>query len=370
MRNSTTYKITGTKTFRLSSTKILGKWGSNLQNIEKSMRAIYIPDDGMIFVQTDQAGAEALIVSYMCRDGNYRALFKNGIKPHTYICVHIFKDIWPRKMREHGYIGANDILDMNEIAKIPIAQLKNHPFWKSLDKCIKSSDNWVSNERYYYLGKQTEHSSNYDIKAPTFQMNILEKSGGTIYIPKDKAEFFLATKHALYPEIKEDFHQYVQQMATKHRVLYNLHGHPYQITQYEIRDSDWKEYYSWIPQSTVGEITNIAYSRLQNYTEICCYSGVKVPKPISKEVTKALDKYGSSYFRNDMLANTHDSYLSQCKIEEVMRCANLQKFFIEQSFESPYDGTPFAMKSETCAGFNWRPHHETKNPTGLKEIKL
>src|SRR5690242_10436940 len=98
MRNTTQYKIAGTKTFRLSSSKALRRWGGNLQNIEKSMREIYEPDPGKIFVQVDQSGAEALITAYCCEDGQYRELFKNGIKPHSYLGMHLFKDVWPKKM--------------------------------------------------------------------------------------------------------------------------------------------------------------------------------------------------------------------------------------------------------------------------------
>src|ERR1017187_6230228 len=100
MRNSTTYKIAGTTTFRLSSSKILGKCGANLQNVEKSMRQMYIPDKGKIFVQVDQSGAEALIVSYLCEKGNFRELFLNNVKPHVFVALHVFAAIWQQKMNE------------------------------------------------------------------------------------------------------------------------------------------------------------------------------------------------------------------------------------------------------------------------------
>ena len=57
-RDSCTWVIAGPKTMRLASKQILPKkqevdgkmkkvgWGGNLQNIEKSMRQIYIPDEG------------------------------------------------------------------------------------------------------------------------------------------------------------------------------------------------------------------------------------------------------------------------------------------------------------------------------------
>lgn len=345
MRNSCTYKLAGTKTFRLSSSKILGSWGGNLQNIEKSLRKIYIPDDGKIFVQVDQSGAEALIVAYCCRDGNYRALFKNGIKPHTYIAMHLFKDVWRKKMLEHGLITPGDMsFDIDELIATPIPELKNNPWWKPLNHIIKLSDNWSPTERYYYLGKQTEHSSNYDIKPPTFRMNILEKSGGKIVISKDDSERFIATKHSLYPEIKEDYHRLVRQQVEESKMLFNLHGHPYTITTYETLESEWKELYAWIPQSTVGEITNIAYYKLQEHIEA----------------------HGLQW---DLLANTHDSYMCQCPIGEEVECAKVMQSFINQEFTSPFDGTKFTMKSEAVAGYNWSPYHKEKNPKGLKELE-
>lgn len=360
-RNSTTYKLAASRFFRRTSSQILTKkrqvlvkgfyktvkkgWGSNLQNIEKSMREIYIPDEGKIFGQTDQAGAEALIVAHLTRNGNYRSLFTNGIKPHTYICVHLFKDIWPSKLREHGFLIGDMTIDMDEIIRTPIPLLKQNPLWKSLDACIKDSDNWALTERYYYLGKQTEHSSNYDIQPPTFRMNILEKSGGKIMISVSDSERFIRTKHSLYPEIKEDFHQYVQKMAKSTGYLYDLHGFPHAITSSEIRESDWKEWYALIPQATVAEITKKAYIKFQQFTE-------------------------ENNLAWDLLADTHDSMMWQVPIAEAVEAAKKSKECMEQALVSPFDGTEFRMKSETSVGFNWRPFHKDKNPQGLKEIKL
>ena len=342
MRNSTTYKVAGPKTLRLSSTKILNRWGGNLQNIEKSMREIYYPDPGKIFVQVDQSGADALIVAYCSVAGQYRELFKNGIKPHSYLAMQLFKDVWPRKMREHGVITGDSGFDIEALINCPIAQLKSQPFWRELDLIIKDSDNWPLTERYYYLAKQTEHSSNYAIKPPMFRMNVLEKSGGKVVISKEDSERFLMTKFALFPEIL-GYQRWVEFQARQHKMLYNLHGHPYTITSHEIQDTQLKELYSWIPQSTVGEITNIAYTRMQEFIE-----------------SKSLSW--------DLLANTHDSYLLQCPIPEAMDCANEGRRFMGQTFTSPIDGAEFSMKSEAAIGYNWRPFHKTKNPGGLKGI--
>lgn len=699
------FKIAGPKTLRLASAQILTKqlhvaerrpdgttgyllkrkgWGGNLQNIEKGQREIYIPDgvsnkllDKLqhfsilrdlsifteeeleilrIFVQVDQSGAEALIVAYCCEAGAYRSLFTNGIKPHTFLGMHLFKDVWRTKMLESKAVTKDSGFDIDEMCRTSIPLLKMNPFWRDLDLLIKDSDNWPVDQRYYYLAKQTEHScvdgqtevltrkgwrkiesvadigtltteiaiynkgliqfeipkvwnkmyitdtmyslvgeetdqfvtgnhrvlyssngkqhikyakdimhlnrpniptsgcyiggsldvkdwviqllvaiqadghwckseaegtheylpkvifrlkrdrkitrlldilrqsgltfskelhandvtcitvtgleevlrffqgqkiwgswlldfsannlalfvdelkywdgtfdesyrhkreayftkystnaawvktichligkqgtrnvsqdglhivginsrqqsvasnkqrilnwtgfvycptvssglfmirrngkisvtgnSNYDIHPPTFRMNILEKSGGKIVISKEDSERFLATKHSLFPEIK-GYHRYVQSLAEKHRRLYNLHGHPYEITHYELQESNWKELYAWIPQSTVGEITNIAYTRMQQY------------------ITDSKVKW-------DLLSNTHDSYLLQCPLMDMRDCALKAKEFMEQEFVSPIDGAKFRMRSEAQAGFNWSPAKKDKNVIGLREIK-
>jgi DNA polymerase I-like protein with 3'-5' exonuclease and polymerase domains len=342
MRNSCTYKISGTKTFRLSSSKILGKWGGNLQNIEKSMREIYIPDEGKIFVQVDQSGAEALVVAYLATAGKFRDLFLHNVKPHVYVALKLFKDKWKKKLHEHKLITSSDNFDINSIIETPIKELKSIPLWKNLESIIKDSDNWSLRERYYYLAKQTCHSGNYGITPPTFRMNVLEKSGGKIVLEKEEAERFILTYQSEFPEIFE-WHNVVRRQVEQHKMLFNLHGHPYTITQPEIMESAWKELYAWIPQSTVGEITNIAYAKLQDYIE----------------------ETGKQW---DLLANTHDSYMLQCPIGEQQEAGLKMQEFMNQTFRSPADGSEFKMKSEAQAGFNWAPAKKDKNLTGLREL--
>ena len=67
-RIRTAYKITGTSTFRLSSTKGITGSGSNLQNQPKLMRRIYLADRGDIWIQWDLSQAEARIVAALCGD--------------------------------------------------------------------------------------------------------------------------------------------------------------------------------------------------------------------------------------------------------------------------------------------------------------
>lgn len=344
MRNTTIYKVAGTETFRLASAKLWGK-GSNLQNVEKSMRTIYEPDEGKILVQVDQAGAEALIVAYLCEPTcKLREMFTLGIKPHVYIGL-MFPHHWSAQFPQ-----------IEEIKKLPLAEIKKHPLWKPLESAIKDSDNNPPARRYYYQYKQTCHSSNYDIKAPTFRLNILEKSGGKIVLTNQQAIEYLSAYHSMLPEIKQ-WHREVERILYKTKTLYNLFGYPRRFTGL-INEASMKEAYAFTPQSTVGTITNIAYTKLQEYIE-----------------QQRLDW--------DLLGNCHDSYLVQCPIGEELVCAAKMKELIEQDLISPR-GEPFKMKSEASVGMNWGPAKNSPpdadindpyiidkyNLKGLREIKI
>jgi len=339
MRNTTCCSISGTTTFRLASHKTIDKKGTNLQNLEKSLRRIYIPDEGKIFVQVDQSGAEALIVAYLCRAGNFRDLFLHNIKPHVFVGQHLFKDIWQQKINA----GKLDIkCDISQLCNTPIPKLKESPFWKEVDTLIKSSDSWPAKERYYYISKQVCHSSNYGIGPNMFSLNTLEKSKGKIVISKQQAQTYLTFYHSLFPEIKE-WHEAVRNQIEQTGYLYNLFGFPrYFHKNGRYDDALLKEAFAFVPQSTVGTITNIAVTELQNFIEV-------------------------SQLDWDILAQTHDSYLVQCPINEVDICVKFMTEIINQELKGN-DGTVFRMKSEAATGFNWSPFDPKKNPDGLKPV--
>ena len=102
-----------------------------------------------------------------------------------------------------------------------------------------------------------------------------------------------------------------------------------------------------MPQSTVGMITRIAVTQMQEFIET---TGVHW----------------------DILQDNHDSYLVQCPVEESEQCQKIMKQFIEPELTSPR-GEKFKMKSEGASGFNWAPFdpkHPEKNPRGLKEVSI
>lgn len=147
-RNSTSYDIGKTKSFRLSSKMILGEWGSNLQNVEKSMRTLYKADPGYVMIQVDQSGAEALVVAYLTKYGRLRKLFEAGVKSHVYVALHVFSDVWEKTYPT-----------LTHAAKAaPVEDLRRLPGWKQLEGMIKESDKWPAERRYYFMAKKICHA--------------------------------------------------------------------------------------------------------------------------------------------------------------------------------------------------------------------
>jgi uracil-DNA glycosylase family 4 len=89
-RIRTAYKLTGTKTFRLSSSGSITGSGTNLQNIPKLMRRIYLPDPGDIWLQWDLSQAEARIVAALCKDFAWLKAFDED-DIHWQVAEFIFK---------------------------------------------------------------------------------------------------------------------------------------------------------------------------------------------------------------------------------------------------------------------------------------
>jgi hypothetical protein len=344
-RDTGQYIIPGTDSFRLSCRMLFqsklktpyNNYGGNRQNIEKLMREIWIADDGYTFVQCDQAGAEALIVAHLTRSGKYRTLFKNGVKPHTYLAMKLF---WKKWVSE-GNFNEKDILTAM-VTEIPA--LKTLPYWKSLDSVIRGSDNWPSNRRYYHMSKKTIHAGSYGMKGNTFRLQLLLESGGQMVLTSAQADEFLEGFHKEFPEIRE-WHSQVYQQALLTKQLRNLFDFPLNITGFVDKD-DFKDLIAWVPQSTVACITRQAFIKLQAYIE-----------------HEKLDWH--------LMADTHDSYMCMVPDAEVKDAARIMKQFIEIELESPYDKTLFRMKSEAQAGKNWSPAKDGgKNPDGLKEVIL
>jgi len=320
----TSLKVAGTGSFRLASGQFLGAYGANLQNPDKEALDIYIAPPGMSFVQCDQSGAEALIVAYLTRPGKYRELFSVGIKPHTFIALHIFceslQNIWPLAGKSPSYWKS-----------LSPSELRQEPDWKPLDKAIKSSD------KEYKIGKMVCHASSYRMRERTFQLQTLKQSHGTLTLSLQECKVFLGFFASLFPEIIE-WQDEIEFNIRAKRELRNLFGYPRRFER-TITDSYIREGISWIPQSTVGCITHAAINR-----------------------------YNRERPSNTLPAinNKHDSFLALVLDNDISTTAKHMQECLAISLTGR-DGMNFTMKSEAQAGKNWGKYSK-ENPQGMRDL--
>ena len=291
------------------------------------------------FIQIDQKGAEALIVAYLCRPGKFRELFLNNIKSHSFVAGNLFSHYWTETFDTAW----------PTIVQQPIPVLAKDETFRKFLKHIKKYDKDNLERPYYYIGKKTCHAANYKMMGQTFATDALKESGGRVRLTVGEAQKFLNVYHKLFPEIHL-WHVEVEQVfwrahkENRFPILRNLFGYPRQFTS-PYSESLIRKAISFVPQSTVGTITNIGITELQTYIE---------------------DSRKSDW---DVLQNGHDSILAQCWEENEIELATKMKQVIERELVSPR-GEKFRMESEISSGYNWGKYDEKTNPEGLKELIL
>jgi DNA polymerase-1 len=195
------YKITGTKSGRLSSSKSIYGRGTNLQNIPRVplVRSMFIADPGYILVNADLSQAEARIVGYLAEDHRLQKLFEQGGDIHTTNAAMVF-NVTPDKVTK----------EQRQLAKVLV------------------------------------HSANYGIGPVRFAKTI----GST----PDHAQQLLNRYHNLYIGLKV-WHSKVRSQLRNTRILETPLGRKRMFfdrwTEDMVRDA-----ISYVPQSTVGDLLN------------------------------------------------------------------------------------------------------------------
>jgi DNA polymerase I-like protein with 3'-5' exonuclease and polymerase domains len=280
---------------------------------------IFVAPPGYSIVQADQSGAEALIVANIApRKGALYELFSVGIKPHTYMAMRLF----PEELDTAG------ILDLapTELTKLPD--------WKAINKRVKNSG------KPYDIGKRVVHASNYRMGPNTFRTSALVQSGGKLVLTRDQCIDYLQTFKHTFPEVIE-WQDEIEIEINRRRVLRNLFNHPRRFNRI-ITPGYIREGISFIPQSTVGEITRRTFVLLQD----------------------VIDK---DFPRWSICSDKHDSAAVMVPDEDVMTAGRLLKSLMRVTLPGRFGD--FVMNSEVQAGKNWQPFSE-HNPAGMKEIEV
>jgi DNA polymerase-1 len=217
------YVITGTVTGRRSSRGNVFGLGTNHQNIPhhselgKKFRRCLIARPGHVLLNCDQVQAEDWIVQAIIADvsGQSRGLdeLRSGVDRHRKLASFIFS--------------------------LPE------------DQCGK-------NTPQRFLGKKVRHAANYAMQAETMSL-ALAKEGYSI--PVKHCEYMLGKFHEYDPSIRGVYHKFVENEIINNRILRTPHGRErYFLSARPYSDNHkiFREAYSYIPQSTVGDNTGKA----------------------------------------------------------------------------------------------------------------
>jgi DNA polymerase-1 len=204
------YEISGTNTGRLSSRSTFFGTGTNLQNQPPAFKRYLVPDPGYILAEIDLARAEAHVVAYCCEDSNMIHAFESGVDVHTYNAAQIFD------------------VPMEEVTK---AQRN--------------------------MGKRTVHAKNYGMGYVTFSL--------AAEIPQKRAAALLEAYDERFPGLLR-WQGEIREHVFRKRILWNLFGRPKRFLGNLASHS--KDIYSYIPQSTVGEVLNRGLIQIAEDSEL------------------------------------------------------------------------------------------------------
>lgn len=301
-----TFDPTGTRSGRLSSRASIRGSGTNLQNIPirseegQGIRQMFLADEGKVFVYRDFSQAEARIVAYQSTAQGLIELFEDPARDvHTENASRIFS---------------------------------------------RSLDSITETERYQ--AKRVVHASNYGMGPARLVQVVNEEAAVTgISITFPQAKTLIDRYFMLYPEIREVFWSEVEREMRYSRTLNTPFGRKRQFFG-RWDEKLMREAYSYIPQSTVGDLGVIALTR--------CY----------EEVERVVD--GA-----ECMLQVHDSVMMQCYPQDVERVAGM----MAEAMNIPItikDKT-FVIPSDCKVGLNWRPRPKKNpelNPDGLVDLEV
>ena len=219
-RIRTSYNIAGTSTGRFSSSFSEFGTGGNLQNVEESLRSIFISDPGMKFAKFDAKSGESYVVGAiewnLFEDGRYLEACESG-DPHTATA----RICWP------GLGWTGDLRRDKVIAEQP----------------------YYRHYTYRFMCKKLGHGSNYGGKPATLSQQAK--------LPITVVEQFQPKYFRAYPAHQE-WQAYVDSTLRKTGALISLTGRKRQFWGRRNDESVLREAIAYDPQCSLADIVNSA----------------------------------------------------------------------------------------------------------------
>jgi DNA polymerase I len=305
-RIRTSINIAGTDTGRFSSKFSDMGTGTNLQNVDRSLRSVFIPDEGMAFVNFDLEQADSRNVGANC---------------------------WQWFYESHGATFAGSYLDACESADLhtTVSRLTWPEFaWGDDIKANRAIADQIfyRQDSYRQTAKKLGHGTNYYGQAP--QMALQTK------IERPIVELFQKKYFTAFPCIAEG-HAYVKRMLTETNTITTLHGR---------RRTFW------------GRANDEATVR-----KAIAYCG---QSPTADEMNKGvLAIYRTGMFQ--LLIQVHDSILTQVPEDRLDKLVPLGASSLRVPLTLA-GGREFFVPVEAKVGWNWGDRNEDK--TGKVENEL
>lgn len=222
-RMRTSYNITGTSTFRFSSSENAFGSGTNLQNIPKggeeadsdlklpNVRKMFVPDPGYEMFDKDLSKADLRIVVWESGEDEMKAMLKEGKDPYIEVARDFYKDRTINKLRSDG-----------------------------------------SEDPRYRTFKSFCHGTHY-LGSPS---GLSQRLGLTVYQAEKTQNWYFGR----FPKIREWQNDFKKQVASR-RWVENIFGYRCHFFG-RIDDATFREAIAWVPQSTVALYINRIWMNL------------------------------------------------------------------------------------------------------------
>jgi len=306
-----TYSPRGTIFGRLSSSKTLFRTGMNMQNLDPRFKGFLKADPGYILVEMDKVQAEWVATAYISGDPRMISVAESPDDVHAATAQLITAMPLDIIFKEHKLLDhASNVEEIQEIRKQyalsdervleAYRKAKFIPRTMSLRQC----------------GKKCNHGFNYGMGPGLFaRMN---------EVPDPDARAAYQGYHSAYPGIRQ-WYQRIQHALGKDRTLFNCYGRKVRLLGMWA-DALFQQGYSFMPQSTVGDLVNDAMVEIYN----------QVPDI-------------------ELLGNIHDSIVFQVPMGEGVDgiLAMLLKAKDLMEPELDYEGRKFTIKTDLKMGLDW-----------------
>lgn len=304
-RMRTSFNIAGTNTGRLASSMSDFGTGTNLQNVDRELRSIFVPDEGMIFVNCDLEQADARNLGALCWE-----LFGR---------------------RGDAFAGAYlNLCESGDLHTQVSRMARPHLPWTDdpkLNRAIADTK-FYRGDTYRDLDKKLGHGSNYLGQPRTMAKHAK--------VPIAEVEEFQGNYFGRLPCIPA-YHQYVRNEIATSASLTTLFGRRRFFFGRGNDEATIREAVAYSPQSMTAD--EIDQGMLSIWREN----------------------------RVQLLLQVHDSILFQCPLREVDAIVPwaLKMLRIPLTLRG---NRPFFVPAEAKIGFNWG-EQTKENPDGMTKWK-